>query len=77
MEIGMSLNATDLRDQRPTCHGGDSFAAPFVAGVVATYFQAHPHASPTTVRAALLAAATPGVQVGLPQPLLFATIPPQ
>jgi subtilisin family serine protease len=65
------------RDGCLTCHGGDSFAAPLVAGVAATYLQAHPHASPATVRSAILAAATPGIQVGLPQPLLYATLPPQ
>jgi subtilisin family serine protease len=63
-------------DGCPTCHGGDSFAAPFVAGVTATYLQAHPSASPATVRAALLAAATPGARVGLPKPLLYSKLPP-
>jgi aqualysin 1 len=63
------------RDGCPPCHGGDSFAAPFVAGVAATYLQAHPSASPAAVRAALLAAATPGVHVGLPQPLLYTKLP--
>jgi subtilisin family serine protease len=64
------------RDGCPTCQGGNSFAAPLVGGVVATYLQVHPHASPATVRAAVLAAATPGVHVGLPRPLLYATLPP-
>jgi subtilisin family serine protease len=63
------------RDGCPTCGGGDSFAAPFVAGVAAIYLQSHPTATPAVVRAALLAAATPGVQVGLPQPLLYAKFP--
>ena len=37
---------------------GDSYAAPFVAGVVALYLQQHPTATPADVKNALLAAAT-------------------
>jgi subtilisin family serine protease len=37
---------------------GDSYAAPFVAGVVALYLQQHPNATPAEVKNALLAAAT-------------------
>ena len=44
-----------------TCRGGDSFAAPFVAGVAATYLHLHPDATPAQVRQAMISAATPGV----------------
>ena len=37
---------------------GDSYAAPFVAGVAALYLQRHPQAMPAEVKAAILAAAT-------------------
>jgi subtilisin family serine protease len=37
---------------------GDSYAAPFAAGVAALYLQRHPHAAPAGVKAALVAAAT-------------------
>jgi len=37
---------------------GDSYAAPFVAGVAALYLQKHPHAAPAEVKRAILAAAT-------------------
>ena len=37
---------------------GDSYAAPFVAGVAALYLQQHPQATPAEVKAAILAAAT-------------------
>lgn len=40
---------------------GDSYAAPFVAGVAALYLQRHPLATPGDVKAAILAAATKGV----------------
>ncbi len=40
---------------------GDSYAAPFVAGVAALYLQRHPLATPADVKAAILSAATPGV----------------
>jgi aqualysin 1 len=40
---------------------GDSFAAPFAAGVAAAYLQRHPAATPPTVRQALLSDATLGV----------------
>jgi subtilisin family serine protease len=37
---------------------GDSYAAPFVAGVAALYLQRHPKASPADVKAAIVSAAT-------------------
>src|SRR5580765_5621687 len=37
---------------------GDSYAAPFVAGVAALYLQRHPEAAPADVKAALISAAT-------------------
>ena len=40
---------------------GDSFAAPFVAGVAALYLQRHPLATPADVKAAIVSTATPDV----------------
>jgi subtilisin family serine protease len=40
---------------------GDSYAAPFVAGVAALYLQRHPLAAPGEVKQALVSSATPGV----------------
>jgi subtilisin family serine protease len=40
---------------------GDSYAAPFAAGVAALYLQRHPLASPEEVKQALVSSATPGV----------------
>jgi subtilisin family serine protease len=37
---------------------GDSYAAPFAAGVAALYLQRHPQAAPAEVKSAMLAAAT-------------------
>jgi subtilisin family serine protease len=37
---------------------GDSYAAPFVAGVAALYLQQHPQAAPAEVKSAILSAAT-------------------
>jgi subtilisin family serine protease len=37
---------------------GDSYAAPFAAGVAALYLQRHPQATPAEVKSAMLAAAT-------------------
>jgi hypothetical protein len=44
-----------------TCHGGDSFAAPFVAGAAAQYLESHPAASPCEVRQAIIDSSTPNV----------------
>ena len=51
-------NATDASE---FTDDGDSYAAPFVAGVAALYLQRHPLATPADVKAAILAAATKGV----------------
>ena len=40
---------------------GDSYAAPFVAGVAALYLQKHPQAGPAEVKAAIISAATRNV----------------
>lgn len=40
---------------------GDSYAAPFVAGVAALYLQRHPRAAPAAVKAAIVSAATRGL----------------
>jgi aqualysin 1 len=40
---------------------GDSYAAPFAAGVAALYLQRHPLAAPGEVKQALVSSATPGV----------------
>jgi subtilisin family serine protease len=40
---------------------GDSYAAPFVAGVASLYLQRHPQATPAEVKAAIVSAATPDV----------------
>ena len=40
---------------------GDSYAAPFVAGVAALHLQRHPLATPADVKAAIVSSATPGV----------------
>ena len=37
---------------------GDSYAAPFVAGVAALYLQKHPQATPAEVKTAIVSAAT-------------------
>jgi subtilisin family serine protease len=42
---------------------GTSMAAPHVTGIIARYLQSHPTATPQQVKAALLAAARPGVLV--------------
>jgi subtilisin family serine protease len=58
----------NILDPETACGcGGDSFAAPFVAGVAATYLELHPLASPATVRAAILSMAS---SIGLARPLL-------
>jgi subtilisin family serine protease len=51
---------------------GDSFAAPFVSGVAATYLELHPLASPATVRAGILAMASN--VGGLPKPMLYSRL---
>ncbi len=58
--------------------GGDSFAAPFVAGVAATYLETHQTATPTAVRQALLRDATRGTvsQTGTASNLLLYSMLP-
>ena len=56
----------------PTLCAGDSFAAPFVSGVAATYLELHPQASPAAVRSALLSAAT--TVSTLSKPLLYSRL---
>jgi subtilisin family serine protease len=51
---------------------GDSFAAPFVSGVAATYLELRPQASPATVRSALVSAAT--TVSTLSKPLLYSRL---
>jgi subtilisin family serine protease len=58
---------------------GDSYAAPFVAGVAALYLQRHPQASPADVKAAILSAATRGAVRNAgraPNVLLYAAVGP-
>ncbi len=57
----------------PLC-AGDSFAAPFVSGVAATYLEQHPQASPAAVRTALVSGAT--MISTLPRPLLYSRLTP-
>ncbi len=58
---------------------GDSYAAPFAAGVAALYLQQHPNATPAEVKSALLAAATRDVvtNAGASPNLLLHLIAPQ
>ena len=56
----------------PALCAGDSFAAPFVSGVAATYLELHPQASPAAVRSALLSAAT--TVSTLSKPLLYSRL---
>ena len=55
----------------PKPASGDSFAAPFVAGVAAAYLQQHKTATPAQVRAAIIDRAAP--VSGLPQKILQMT----
>jgi subtilisin family serine protease len=56
----------------PALCAGDSFAAPFVSGVAATYLELHPQASPAAVRTALVSAAT--TVNTLSKPLLYSRL---
>ena len=55
---------------------GDSYAAPFVAGVAALYLQQHPQATPAEVKNAIVSASTRGVvkNTGAAPPLLLHVI---
>jgi subtilisin family serine protease len=55
------LTAASTGDSDYTAASGTSFAAPYVAGAIATYLQVHPSASPSQVIAALQNRATPGI----------------
>ncbi|HEV3141225.1 MAG TPA: S8 family peptidase, partial [Vicinamibacterales bacterium] len=57
---GIAIEAAGRASDAATFTGdGDSYAAPFVAGVVALYLERHPRASPADVKRALLDAAAP------------------
>jgi aqualysin 1 len=59
---GVGIQAAgDASDTATFAADGDSYAAPFVAGVAAIYLQRHPEATPETVKRALVAGATRGV----------------
>ncbi len=59
---GMAIEAAGNAGDTATFTGdGDSYAAPFAAGVAALYLEAHPGAAPAAVKAALVASATRGV----------------
>jgi subtilisin family serine protease len=53
--------AGNATDSATFAADGDSFAAPFAAGVAALYLQRHPLATPGEVKQALVRSATPGV----------------
>lgn len=55
------LTAASGSDSDYTPASGTSFAAPYVAGAIASYLQVHPSASPSQVIAALKNRATPGI----------------
>jgi subtilisin family serine protease len=50
--------AGSASDEAEFTGGGDSYAAPFVAGVAALYLQHHPQATAAAVKGAILSAAT-------------------
>jgi subtilisin family serine protease len=53
------------------CRGGDSFAAPLVAGAAALFLETHPSASPAEVKTAIVQGSTAGVvDTGTPDRLL-------
>ena len=62
----LTIFAPGVRIQGAGCAGdaaeffgdGDSYAAPFVAGVAALYLQRHPQATPAEVKSAIVSAAT-------------------
>jgi len=62
---GMAIEAAGNASDTATFTGdGDSYAAPFAAGVAALYLAAHTTASPAAVKAALVADATRGAVRG-------------
>jgi subtilisin family serine protease len=62
---GVAIEAAGNASDTGTFTGdGDSYAAPFAAGVAALYLAAHARATPAAVKAALVASATRGVVRG-------------
>ena len=72
---GLITSASHTGDTDYATMWGTSMAAPHVAGAAALYLERHPAATPSEVRAAILAGATPGVLTnhvpGSPNLLLF------
>jgi subtilisin family serine protease len=65
---GIGIEGAGSESDEATFVGdGDSFAAPFVAGVAALYLQHHPQASPEALKQAIVTAATRGVVVNAGQ----------
>jgi subtilisin family serine protease len=75
---GQSIISDWASDNTATASiSGTSMASPHVAGVMATYLQDHPTASPATVRAALVdnaGDALTGLGVGSPDKLLYSAL---
>jgi subtilisin family serine protease len=62
---GVGIEAAGNASDSATFVGeGDSYAAPFVAGVVALYLEHHPSATPSTIKQLLVDQATRDVVVG-------------
>jgi hypothetical protein len=72
---GLITSAYNTGDTDYATMWGTSMAAPHVAGAAALYLERHPAATPSEVRSAILAGATPGVLTnhvpGSPNLLLF------
>jgi subtilisin family serine protease len=59
------VSAGNASDTASATLSGTSMATPHVAGAAARYLQGNPGASPATVHAAIVGAATPGVITGI------------
>lgn len=72
------VSAVSSSDTASASYDGTSMAAPHVAGVIATYLQANPTASPASVRAAVVDAAGDALGINLgsgsPDKLLYSTL---